>query len=75
MLREYGLTSVVWMRDLGAANTYARKLRAGSVWVNAWGPPHPALPRLGIKTSGIGEELGRSGLLANTVEKTVSIIS
>ncbi|ARQ14424.1 aldehyde dehydrogenase (NAD(+)) protein (plasmid) [Rhizobium etli] len=72
---DYGLTSVVWTRDIGAANNYARKLRAGSVWVNAWGPPHPALPWLGVKTSGLGEELGRSGLLANTVEKTVSIIS
>ena len=72
---EYGLTSVVWTRDLAAAHTYARRLKAGSVWVNAWGPPHPALPWLGTKTSGIGEELGRSGLLANTIEKAVSIVS
>lgn len=72
---DYGLTSVVWTRDLATANHYIRKLRSGSVWVNAWGPPHPALPWLGRKTSGIGEELGRSGLLANTTEKTVSIVS
>lgn len=72
---DYGLTSVVWTQDVAAANSFARKLRAGSVWVNSWGPPHPALPWLGVKTSGLGEELGRSGLLANTVEKTVSIIS
>ncbi|RVD35711.1 aldehyde dehydrogenase, partial [Mesorhizobium sp. M4A.F.Ca.ET.020.02.1.1] len=72
---DYGLTSVVWTQDLATANRFARQLRAGSVWVNAWGPPHPALPWLGVKTSGLGSELGRSGILANTVEKTVSVIS
>lgn len=72
---NYGLTSVVWTRDLAAANHYARSLRAGSVWINAWGPPHPALPWLGVKTSGLGEELGLSGLLANTAEKTVSMVA
>ncbi|MCF6116829.1 aldehyde dehydrogenase family protein [Mesorhizobium muleiense] len=72
---DYGLTSVVWTRDLATANRFAKHLRAGSVWVNAWGPPHPALPWLGVKTSGLGQELGRSGILANTVEKTVSVIS
>lgn len=72
---DYGLTSVVWTRDLATVNRFARHLRTGSVWVNAWGPPHPALPWLGVKTSGLGEELGRSGILANTVEKTVSVIS
>ncbi|SFV27524.1 betaine-aldehyde dehydrogenase [Devosia crocina] len=72
---DYGLTSVVWTQDLAAANAYVQKLKAGSVWVNAWGPPHPSLPWLGVKTSGLGEELGRSGLLANTVEKTVSIVA
>lgn len=72
---DYGLTSVVWTQNLAAANAYAHKLKAGSVWVNAWGPPHPSLPWLGVKTSGVGEELGLSGLLANTVERTVSIVS
>lgn len=71
---DYGLTSVVWTQSVSAVNNFARKLQAGSVWVNAWGPPNPALPWLGVKTSGIGEELGMSGLLANTTEKTVSIV-
>jgi acyl-CoA reductase-like NAD-dependent aldehyde dehydrogenase len=71
---DYGLTSVVWTQNLAAANRFAQKLRAGSVWINAWGPPNPALPWLGVKTSGLGEELGLSGLLANTQDKTVSII-
>ncbi len=72
---DYGLTSVLWTRDVSAVNRFARALRAGSTWVNAWGPPHPALPWLGIRSSGLGEELGRQGLLSNTVEKVVSVIS
>lgn len=72
---DYGLTSVLWTRDVSAVNRFARALRAGSTWVNAWGPPHPALPWLGIRSSGLGEELGRQGLLSNTVEKVVSVVS
>jgi acyl-CoA reductase-like NAD-dependent aldehyde dehydrogenase len=72
---DYGLTSVLWTRDVSAVNRFARALKAGSTWVNAWGPPHPALPWLGIRQSGLGEELGRQGLLSNTVEKVVSVVS
>lgn len=72
---DYGLTSVLWTRDVSAVNRFARALRAGSTWVNAWGPPHPALPWLGMRSSGLGEELGQQGLLSNTVEKVVSVVS
>ncbi|MDJ1372704.1 aldehyde dehydrogenase family protein [Gulosibacter molinativorax] len=71
---EYGLTSVLWTNDSSAINRFTKGLKAGSVWVNAWGPPHPATPWLGVKTSGIGEELGTSGLLAETVEKVVNVV-
>lgn len=70
----YGLTAVLWTKDNSAVNHYVRHLKTGSVWVNAWGVPHPAMPWLGVKTSGVGEELGLSGLLAETVEKSVNII-
>lgn len=72
---KYGLVAVVWTKDLGAAHWFAKQLEAGAIWVNAWGPPHPALPWLGVKTSGVGEELGHAGLLANTQEKAVSILA
>ena len=33
---EYGLAAGVWTRDISRAHRVARKLRAGSVWVNYW---------------------------------------
>jgi gamma-glutamyl-gamma-aminobutyraldehyde dehydrogenase len=32
----YGLAAALWTRELGRAHRVARKLRAGSVWVNYW---------------------------------------
>ena len=51
-----------------------RKVRAGSVGINGWSPLDPALPWGGMKTSGIGRELGWSGILANTEEKVVTVV-
>jgi acyl-CoA reductase-like NAD-dependent aldehyde dehydrogenase len=72
---EYGLVAVIWTNDAARTEYFARRLEAGVVWVNAWGPPHPSLPWLGIKASGIGEELGLAGLHANTRVKTVNQLS
>jgi betaine-aldehyde dehydrogenase len=70
----YGLSAVVWTRDLSRAHDTAARLRSGAVWVNAAGPPDPRLPWGGVKTSGIGRELGLAGIEANTSEKVVNIV-
>ncbi|MEA2453776.1 MAG: betaine-aldehyde dehydrogenase [Thermoleophilaceae bacterium] len=70
----YGLSAVVWTRDLSRAHDTAARLRSGAVWVNATGPPDPRLPWGGVKTSGVGRELGMAGIEANTQEKVVSIV-
>ncbi|WP_091470961.1 aldehyde dehydrogenase family protein [Paenarthrobacter nitroguajacolicus] len=72
---EYGLLAVVWTNDVSRISRFAKELKAGSVWANAWGAPHPAVPWLGVKSSGIGEELGLEGLHADTKVKTVHIVS
>ena len=71
---EYGLAATIWTRDVSLAHTVARRVRAGAVWVNGWGAIDPALPWGGMKASGIGRELGWSGILANTEEKVVTVV-
>lgn len=62
--------------DVGkpVGHTLARRVRAGSLWVNGWGALDPALPWGGMKSSGIGRELGWSGIVANTEEKVITVV-
>lgn len=71
---EYGPAATIWTRDVSFAHTLARRVRAGAVWVNGWAAIDPALPWGGMKASGIGRELGWSGILANTEEKVVTVV-
>ena len=70
----YGLAATIWTRDVSHAHLLARQVRAGAVSVNGWATIDSALPWGGMKTSGIGRELGWSGILANTEEKTITIV-
>ncbi len=67
----YGLASGVWTNDLKKAHTFARKIKAGTVWVNTYNMTDNALPFGGYKQSGLGRELGRAALEEYTQIKTV----
>ncbi|MBY8861993.1 aldehyde dehydrogenase family protein [Nocardia sp. CA2R105] len=71
---QYGLAATIWTRDVAQAHTLAGQVRAGAVWINGWAAIDPALPWGGMKTSGIGRELGWAGILANTEEKVVTVV-
>lgn len=53
---EYGLAACVWSRDITQAHRIARKLRAGSVWVNCWDGGDMTMPFGGYKQSGNGRD-------------------
>ena len=58
----YGLTAGVWSRDAQRALGVARRLKAGTVWINDWHMLSPAAPFGGYKQSGVGREFGSWGL-------------
>ncbi|MGD9530215.1 aldehyde dehydrogenase family protein [Pseudonocardia sp.] len=62
----YGLGASVWSADVDAATAVARRLEAGSVWVNQHPMLSPEAPFGGLKQSGIGVESSPLGLLAYT---------
>jgi betaine-aldehyde dehydrogenase len=60
---RYGLAAgIISGGDMGRAIDIARKLRAGSVWIDDYGTIELELPFGGIGDSGFGRELGMEGL-------------
>jgi gamma-glutamyl-gamma-aminobutyraldehyde dehydrogenase len=53
---DYGLAAAVWTGDISKAHRVARKLRAGSVWVNYWDGGDMTAPFGGYKQSGNGRD-------------------
>jgi 4-guanidinobutyraldehyde dehydrogenase/NAD-dependent aldehyde dehydrogenase len=52
----YGLAAGLWTRDITRAHRVARRLRAGSVWVNYWDGGDMTAPFGGYKQSGNGRD-------------------
>ena len=71
---RYGLAANIWTRDLSRAHLTARKLEAGTVWINTHGMNDPSTPFGGVKESGWGREVGEEGVLHYTETKTVTAL-
>ncbi|MGI8546390.1 MAG: NAD-dependent succinate-semialdehyde dehydrogenase [Gemmatimonadaceae bacterium] len=69
----FGLGSAVFTRDLAVGDRVARRLAAGSAFVNGAVASDPRLPFGGIKQSGYGRELGSFGIKEFVNTKTVYI--
>jgi acyl-CoA reductase-like NAD-dependent aldehyde dehydrogenase len=69
----YGLAAAVWTNDVSRAHKVARRLKAGTVWVNCYNVIDPISPFGGYKQSGIGRELGKHSVDLYTQIKSVYV--
>ncbi|WP_372922730.1 aldehyde dehydrogenase family protein [Roseovarius sp.] len=69
----FSLAAGVWSADISRVHRFARRLKAGTVWVNTFGPTDIRLPWGGARDSGFGREHGRAALENFTEEKSVWI--
>ncbi|MGF1632475.1 MAG: aldehyde dehydrogenase family protein [Phycisphaerae bacterium] len=67
----YGLSASVWSRDIDTLMGTARRIRAGTIWMNTFLEGTPELPFGGYAQSGLGRELGRYAAEEYTETKTL----
>ncbi|MFK4224693.1 aldehyde dehydrogenase [Streptomyces sp. NPDC019890] len=70
---EYGLAAGLWTADLSTAHRVARRLRAGTVWINCYEEGGPGVPFGGYKQSGNGRDKSAHALEKFTELKTTWI--
>jgi aldehyde dehydrogenase (NAD+) len=70
---EHGLAAGLWTRDVMRVHRMIRRIRAGTIWVNAYRVLNYDVPFGGVKQSGYGRENGLEGLRAYLVTKSVWI--
>ncbi len=70
---RYSLAAGVWSSDIGRVHRFAKLLKAGTVWVNTYGPTDVRLPWGGARDSGFGREHGDAAIENFTEPKVVWI--
>jgi aldehyde dehydrogenase (NAD+) len=67
----YSLAAGVWSRDIGRVQRFAKRARAGTVWINTYGYTDVRLPWGGERHSGLGREHGTAAIDNFTEPKAV----
>lgn len=70
---KYSLAAGVWSADIARVHRFVRRLKAGTVWVNTFGPTDVRLPWGGNRDSGFGREHGDVAIENFTEPKAVWI--
>jgi aldehyde dehydrogenase (NAD+) len=70
---SYGLAAAVWTKDIDKAHLFARRVKAGTVWVNCYHVVDTTTPFGGFKMSGQGRENGEAALDHYSELKTVTV--
>ncbi|MFH0855674.1 MAG: aldehyde dehydrogenase family protein [Candidatus Omnitrophota bacterium] len=70
---DFGLAACIWAKDVNFAREFAKRLNAGTIWINTYGMFYNELPYGGFKASGFGKELGEEGLLEYSRLKNIVI--
>lgn len=69
----FGLAAGVWTKDVNRAVRIAKKVEAGTVWINTYNKNYPQAEFGGYKESGIGRTRGIEGLMEYTETKHINI--
>lgn len=69
----YGLACGIWTRDFPAAYALARRIEAGTVWINTYKQFSISTPFGGMKESGLGREKGRDGIRQYMNQKSIYV--
>ena len=67
----YSLAAGVWSRDVVRAQRFAKRARAGTVWINTYGYTDVRLPWGGERDSGLGREHGTAAIQNFTEPKAI----
>ncbi|GAB7540336.1 NAD-dependent succinate-semialdehyde dehydrogenase [Burkholderia sp. 3C] len=70
---NYGLSGVVFSRDIERAKSLAARIETGAVWINTFSSTAPELPFGGVKRSGYGRELSELGIKEFVNQKLVLV--
>jgi acyl-CoA reductase-like NAD-dependent aldehyde dehydrogenase len=68
---DAGLAGAVWTKDVHRAHRVAARIKAGTVWVNAYRVVAPSVPFGGFKNSGLGRENGAHAVDEYLEEKAI----
>ena len=68
---EFGLAAGIWTQNVKKAHAVARRIQAGTVWVNTYNFYDAGMPFGGYKQSGFGRDLGPECLRDVTQTKSV----